>query len=289
MKFEELGWKLHGLHYAGMAWGDPDKPPVLALHGWLDNAASFQRVAETLAETCYVVAPDLSGHGKSDWRSPDATYHIYDDLPQLNALVAAMGWETFSLIGHSRGAAISAMYAATFPEQVGALVLLDGAIPMPLDETEFAAQMRRFIDEKKRLQDRKLRVYPDRAAAVTAREEQGLERAAAELIASRNLYACEGGYRWQTDPRLRGASAIKLTWNHLEAVLGALSMPALLLVAEQGMIGKNQHHLDKVAQIIPDVTLETFPGSHHFHMEAAAPDLSRRINTFISRESSQHV
>ena len=71
-----------GLTYAGVEWGDPDGYPILALHGWLDNALSFSVIAPFLNKY-RLIALDLSGQGLSDHRSLDATYHIWDDVPQL--------------------------------------------------------------------------------------------------------------------------------------------------------------------------------------------------------------
>ena len=65
-----------GLTYAGLEWGDPDGYPILALHGWLDNALSFSVIAPFLSEY-RLIALDVSGQGLSYHRSPDATYHIW--------------------------------------------------------------------------------------------------------------------------------------------------------------------------------------------------------------------
>ena len=46
----ECHWEVHGLRLAGLAWGDPASPPVLCLHGWLDNAASFDALASLLPD-----------------------------------------------------------------------------------------------------------------------------------------------------------------------------------------------------------------------------------------------
>ena len=73
---KELQWQVHGLTIAGLAWGNPDNPPLLALHGWLDNANSFALLAPAL-EDFYVVALDLTGHGQSSRRSEDATYQNF--------------------------------------------------------------------------------------------------------------------------------------------------------------------------------------------------------------------
>lgn len=277
----ELKWEVHGLNLAGLAWGSSEKPPLLALHGWLDNAASFALLAPHLAEQFYVVALDLTGHGRSDCRSEDATYQVYDDLPQILGVVEQLGWQRFELLGHSRGAIISALFAASFPEYINHLVLLDGVAPPPLEEREFPAQMRNYVLEKKRLLRRRSKVYPDLETAVCLREEQGLNRRAAELIVQRNLRSCEGGYSWTTDPRLRGASAMKLTRGQIDAVLTALAMPSLLLVAGQGLAAANPHKFSALAGVIPEVQLETVPGNHHFHMEDGVATLGERIQRFL--------
>ena len=85
----ERSWRVHGLELRGLSWGEAGAHPVLCLHGWLDNAASFSVLAPRL-ENCHVVALDLTGHGRSSWRSDDATYQIWDDLPEIQGVVDAL-------------------------------------------------------------------------------------------------------------------------------------------------------------------------------------------------------
>ena len=108
--------------------GNPAGRKVLALHGWLDNAASFAYLAPLLAGY-HVVALDLTGHGLSARRSADASYHIWDDLPEILGVLEVLGWDRFDLMGHSRGAIISTLLASAFPERVQHLVLLDAVMP----------------------------------------------------------------------------------------------------------------------------------------------------------------
>ena len=58
-----LQWEINGLKLAGLSWGKPGDRPLLALHGWLDNAASFSLLAP-LMTGYHVVALDLTGHGR---------------------------------------------------------------------------------------------------------------------------------------------------------------------------------------------------------------------------------
>ena len=82
----EIALSADGLRYAGLEWGNPGGYPILALHGWLDNALSFASLAPLLTDY-RMIALDLSGQGLSDHRSPDATYHIWDDIPQLLSII----------------------------------------------------------------------------------------------------------------------------------------------------------------------------------------------------------
>ena len=60
----------------GLRWGSTGDAPILALHGWLDNAASFVRLAPLLADAD-VVAIDLPGHGYSDHSPPGCAVSLH--------------------------------------------------------------------------------------------------------------------------------------------------------------------------------------------------------------------
>ncbi len=263
----EYNWLVNGLNYAGLGWGDPEGTPTLCLHGWLDNALSFQALAAYFPER-YFVAPDLSGHGHSDWRSADANYNIYDDLPELLAIADQLGWQQFDLIGHSRGAIIASLLAATCPQRISRLVLIDALAPPPIEPADFVDQLGRFLRQKKQYSERKQRVYATEADAVTVRAERDLAQQSAALLVGRNLRACEGGFTWRTDPRLYSASATKMGREEIRAVMNALTMPALLILAEQGMISKDPR-IDQLVALAQQMQRVDVPGGHHVHMDDA--------------------
>jgi pimeloyl-ACP methyl ester carboxylesterase len=277
---QELFWDVHGLRLAGLSWGDPTNPPLLALHGWLDNAASFSLLAPLL-NSYHVVALDLTGHGRSSHRSGDATYQIWDDLPEIIGVLEQLEWQQFYLLGHSRGAIISEILACAIPERVRRLVLLDGVGTLGVAEDKFATQMRKFLDDKQQLMSRDLRVFDTQELAIQQRLKRGdLTSEAAHLICLRNLQKKGDGYSWTTDPRLKGASAVKLTPGHMEAVWCGLSMPALLLLAESGRDG-HLEYAEMAAQHIPDLLMESCSGRHHFHMEDGVAAVAGRIDKFL--------
>ncbi|MCX2976554.1 alpha/beta fold hydrolase [Candidatus Marimicrobium litorale] len=272
-------FEVNGLAISGLSWGDPAEAPLLALHGWLDNAASFACVAPLL-QGYHVIALDLTGHGQSDWRSADASYQIWDDLPEVLGVADALGWDRFNLIGHSRGAIISTLLASSFPERVEKLIMLDALSPGPVVAEQFPQQLRRALIEKPALLGRDNRVFSSVEAAIDSRCRTGLSRAAAEMLVKRSVRGCQRGLTWTADPRLHGASAVKLTDGQIRAVLSGLEMPTLLMAAQTNA-RRMPDMVQQAKEYIPSVLVEEVEGGHHFHMESATADVAKRILAFL--------
>jgi len=275
-----LQWQVNNLQLAGLSWGEPGEKPLLALHGWLDNAASFACLAPLL--TGYrVVALDLTGHGQSDSRSADASYQIWDDLPEILGVLEALGWDKFDLMGHSRGAIIATLLASAFPERIHHLILLDAVSPEAVAQADFPTQLRKALLEKPSLLSRSNRVFANVEEAVASRSGRGLSAAAARLLVQRNLRVCPQGVTWTTDPRLRGASAVKLTEGQSQAVLHALNMPTLLMMAVASSRRAPQV-LEHAQRYIAGLTVHTIDGEHHFHMESCVNEVAQRLRLFLA-------
>jgi pimeloyl-ACP methyl ester carboxylesterase len=275
-----LQWRVNGLQLAGLCWGDPGEKPLLALHGWLDNAASFACLAPLL-NGYYVVAPDLTGHGQSARRSADASYQIWDDLPEILGVLELLGWGSFHLMGHSRGAIIASLLASAFGERVRSLALLDALSPQPVPQENFPSQLRKALLDKATLLSRADRIFPDIEAAIATRAEFGLPSSAARLLVERNLRDCPEGVVWTTDARLRGASAVKMTEGQIQAVLSALQMPVLLLLARDSAI--QLPGLAEYAQRYMEcLTVQTVAGGHHFHMESSVGEIAQQLHSFMA-------
>merc|ERR1719500_103224 len=89
---------------AAKTWGTkPGVANCLLLHGWLDNAGTWDKVAPLLTPSLHLVALDLPGHGHSAHLPPGLHYHDMEHLAAVRAVVTQMSWTRFSLIGHSMG------------------------------------------------------------------------------------------------------------------------------------------------------------------------------------------
>lgn len=282
---EEMRCTVDGLNLAGLAWGPETGRPVLALHGWLDNALSFE-VLGPLLSGCRVVAVDLPGNGLSDHASADATYNVWDDLPRVHGLIGALGWQRCVLLGHSRGAIQSMLYAAAMPERVSALVTLDGLIPDPVSDANAPAQLGAFLADRDRYANRTERIFASPDDFAQRRAMLGTRADVALRLAPRALRRVEGGYRLRGDPRLNGASAVKFNTAQCAAFLEGVKAPTLCLWAEQGLRRRGARTADALlsaANRIAGVTLRDLPGDHHFHLdEAVAPLIAREIDGFLA-------
>uniref|UniRef100_A0A8D0EYN9 AB hydrolase-1 domain-containing protein n=1 Tax=Strix occidentalis caurina TaxID=311401 RepID=A0A8D0EYN9_STROC len=90
-------------HVAAKAWGPSEGHPVLCMHGWLDNANTFDRLIPLLPRDYYYVAMDFSGHGLSSHRPAGSPYHFLDYVTDVRRVVAGCGMCNFaSLIQYTR-------------------------------------------------------------------------------------------------------------------------------------------------------------------------------------------
>lgn len=116
-------------HVAAKWWGRRDVRPILCMHGWQDNAGSFDTLIPLLPQHVGYLAFDWPGHGRSSRLPPGLLYTAVDDLYILNYIVQQFGWPSVSLLAHSLGAITAYTYAAIYPDLVDVVVALDGLQP----------------------------------------------------------------------------------------------------------------------------------------------------------------
>jgi pimeloyl-ACP methyl ester carboxylesterase len=278
---DERRFSLPGLTLAAQVWGAPGERPVLASHGWLDNAGSFDLLAPKLSG-CNVVALDLAGHGKSDNRSPDSAYNIWQDVGDLLDVADELGWQRFTLLGHSRGGAISMLFAATFSERVDKLILLEGGLPITAEADEAPAGLAQALRETRALRGKSGRVFTERATAIAERASgfSKVTPAAAEILARRSLREVPGGFQWHADQRLKAQSELRLTAEQARAFARAVTAPVLLLFAENSPFADRPLYRE-MPKLFANIEVERVPGGHHLHLEGSEGAIAERIRRFL--------
>lgn len=269
-----------GRRIAARCWHDPALPPLLALHGWQDNAATFERLAPLLPQF-HIVAIDFAGHGFSDWRPDGARYHTVDHVDDVLAVVEELGWSRFSLLGHSMGAGIGVLLAGALPERIERLMLLDGIGPWPAEPQQGPDILREALLEWQAWEPRPERVFTDFEAAVTARRRgfTPLSEDAARLLCARGVKEVPGGFCWTLDRRVRHHSPLRFTEAQAQAFLARIEAPLLLVRAEPAFPGAEQMFAERW-KVIRNGTLRSVAGSHHLHLEAQAPEVASIMAEF---------
>lgn len=295
---------INGLNYAYKEWKSSNTTqtttPMLALHGWLDNASSFDhlipelfkqntaqnRDESALEKNFHIVALDLAGHGLSDHRHVQAHYNIWNDLIDLALIADSFGWKSFSLVGHSRGALIGTIFAATLAERINKLILLDGFVPMPVKIEDTPAQLSRHVRSnlKALTKEKKMPSYKEKKEALKARcRAAAMTPETAIPIVERGLYLNDNHeYQWRSDPKLTLPSAIKFSHEQNNAFVKALKAPTLLLAAEKGLANILEEYIQSL-EFEHTVTFKKIANSsHHFHLEkACVSQITEEINKFI--------
>ncbi|QXB54125.1 alpha/beta fold hydrolase [Aeromonas sp. FDAARGOS 1415] len=244
--------------------GRQGQPLLVALHGWLDNGASFLPLAPHL-EAFHLVCLDLPGHGHSDHKH--TPYVFVDWLDDLHQIVQAAGWTRFTLLGHSLGALIASAYAGVFPEQVERLILMEGLGPLSQPDEEVPGQLRRAILNRSRTRERAASGFASLEEAVAARcKVADISPAAARLICERQLEARAGRWYWRSDPRLRDLSPLRMSEGQAQALIRAIACPVLFIRGQQGFPWLLEQWRQR-AGAFAQIEMVQVAGNHHFHME----------------------
>ncbi|WP_275629668.1 alpha/beta fold hydrolase [Pseudomonas sp. 273] len=263
---EEIRLNLPHIELAAHLFGPEDGKPVLALHGWLDNAMSFARLAPKL-DGLRIVALDFAGHGHSAHRAAGASYLLWDYAYDVLAVAEQLGWERFSLLGHSMGAIVSVLLAGAMPERIERLALIDGLVPYTGEADTAPAKLGEALKAQLALPNKRKPVYEaiDRAVEARMKGVGAVSREAAELLARRGLMPVPGGFTWRSDARLTLPSPLRFTRAHSASFVQAVQCPVSLVLAQGGMLAAEP----SIRQLLDGrpFAVHELPGGHHLHLD----------------------
>jgi pimeloyl-ACP methyl ester carboxylesterase len=264
---EEFSCELNFGALHGLRRNRPGARRVLALHGWLDNAASFIPLAAHLDDLDLALL-DLPGHGHSASMPAGAEYTLIGAIHSVLDAADALGWERFTLLGHSMGAGIASMVAAAAPERVEALVAIEalGGLAEQVENT--ARRLRESVVAARSMRERPLRVFPTMETAIRARMMANqLSEPSARRLVERGVQTVPGGYSWRSDQRLTLPTAVRMTEAQIDALVTAIESPTQVIFATPAQSYFPEPLRSQRAALLPQGRLATLPGIHHLHME----------------------
>ena len=266
-------------------------PPLLLLHGHPQTHAIWHKVAPALAERFTVVARDLRGYGDSGkpQGAPDhANYSKRTMALDALAVMRSLGFETFKVLAHDRGARVAHRLALDHPQAVERMALLDIAPTLAMYEQTSEAFARAywhwfFLIQPAPMPERLIEADP----AAYVRDVMGKRSAGLAPFDPRALreyqrcLALPGAAHGICED-YRAAATIDLEHDRFDRSAGRkLRMPLLALWGEQGVVGRCFDPLAEWKLAADDVQGGALPCGHYI-AEEAPEQLLARVLPFLA-------
>lgn len=261
-------------------------PTLLCIHGITANCHAWDCWAEQLAPAYRVIALDLRGRGASD-KPPVYPVEVHRDpycYPRdLDKVLDVLGLEAVSYIGHSLGAIIGVLFAATYPDRVRKLVLVDGGHDLRPDVSD---AIRPALD-RLGVTFPSLGDYLSRMQALPFLTEQWNHyldryfRYDAEVLP-------DGTARSRVSRPVVEADAETLLQLSLSLYHPKIAAPTLILQAPAGLLTDtdaimSREEGERLANAIPHASLVTVVGTNHYSI-LLVPNLEvlSKVNQFLA-------
>jgi len=258
----------------------------VTLHGWLDNAGSFDTLAPLLLSASpaqSLLCLDYPGHGLSSHLPPGQAYHYLEALRYIKLVVGHLGLNKFGLLGHSMGAGMSSLFAATYPEMVSALVMIDLVKPVGrktesvIDRTRQSVENQLSIEKKLLTSGNRVYKSEDEALAKLLEDatrmqgEGAVTEESARVMLRRGMRWCEEkeGFLFTRDLRHRAMSLYGFPEEYLQIFAKAIKCPHLLIKASGSPHYEDEEEINRFLDIYKKndkFEMVTVDGSHHVHL-----------------------
>ncbi len=277
---------LRGLTFNVRRWGDPEKPPLMMIHGSRDSSQTFQFLVDNLSDRHCFYAPDMRGHGLTD-RVDVLWYH--EMAADLNLIwLELFGDKPMPVIGHSMGASIGAMFASLRPERVTKFVTLDGLGPRPsiVGLNAHEAYLRHFdITEGTNRGPEKFYPSPQKMADRLRQTTPRLTPERALWLAENTaIKVAEGKYDWPFDRYLFGAMSLQRSVEEWGEIWSAVACPTLILAStDPEHLATLGDELKRRAGYFRDAEIHQIPDTHHNLHQEEPEKVAALIDDFLAR------
>jgi len=223
------------LHYVD--WGNEGAPHLLMIHGGRDHCRNWDWTAERLRDRYHVTAPDLRGHGDSEWAT-GASYNEINYIYDVAQLVHQKQMAPVTIIAHSLGGSIALLYAGTFPETVKKVIAIEGLGPSPqmrerMRGNAVEKRVRDWITARREGAGRVPRKYATLEEAVARMKEENKhlnDEQARHLTIHGAVQNEDGTYSWKFDNLVRfGGGPAGLSPEDQHQIWSRITSPVLLV------------------------------------------------------------
>ncbi len=255
------------LHYAD--WGNETAPPLVLVHGGRDHCRNWDWVASRLRHDWHVIAPDLRGHGDSQWADAGG-YGMNGFVYDLAQLIHQQNLAPVSIVAHSLGGSISLRFTGVFPGMVRQIVAVEGLGPSPAMEADMAqksveTRMRDWVGDVRNLAGRLPRRYASLEEAYARMREENT-RLSAEQALHLTRHGVrqneDGTYSWKFDNYIRAFQPFDMTRDEIRHLWGRISCPTLLIYGSESWASNPAE--DGRAQYFRNARVELVQGAGHW-------------------------
>jgi pimeloyl-ACP methyl ester carboxylesterase len=273
------------LHYVD--WGNEHAPAMLLIHGGRDHCRNWDWVAERLRDRYHIIAPDLSGHGDSDWikgSSYTEINYVYD----ITQLVHQKNMAPVTVIGHSLGGSIALLYSGLYPETLKKVVAVEGLGLSPdmvkrMRAKSTAERMRGWIGMRREAAGRQPRRYTTLEDAVTRMKEENkhlTDEQARHLTVHGAIQNEDGTFSWKFDNAVRLGGPGGLSTEDQREIWGRIDVPVLLLRGTESWA--SDPVIDGRIKHFKNARLENIEGAGHWSHHDRFDIFMHKIETFLA-------
>lgn len=274
------------LHYVD--WGNDSAPPLLLIHGGRDHCRNWDWVAERLRDDFHIIAPDLRGHGDSQWMIGGA-YSIIDYVYDIAQLVRQTKIEPVTVMGHSLGGSVSLMYTGLYPDSVTKLISIEGMGSYRFREgqQEVHGKLQHWVDNLRQLSGRIPRRYATLQDAFHRMQTENPHLTADQarhLTIHGSNQNEDGTYSWKFDNYVRIFAPLGLSFNETKNLYERISCPTLLIYGEESW-ARNPLK-DGRANPFNNVRVESIPDAGHWCHHDQLDIFLARVRGFLRSDNA---
>lgn len=275
--FRELQIPVDFGHLAAKEFGSPTGDKLIAIHGWQDNAGSFDTLIPLLSPNLHIIALDRAGHGLSSHKPLGYPYYYWDYTNHIKIVADFFNWKKFSILGHSAGALFAFLYASIYPEMVSKVISIDDPLLHLIYSPEFMTRLlKQNIDKYLKLEE-KLKnnipppVYSEAdALRLMIESRKDITEESAKILMKRGIKHLENGkVIFSRDIRT------KFVWdngllcvNIIEAIISNIKCDLLLIKAKQHVFNNEiSNNIFKLFQTkCKSFKIVQIDGNHFVHL-----------------------
>lgn len=279
---------------AGKWYGSENVRPILLVHGWQDNAGSFDTLIPLLPSNMSYLAIDLPGHGFSSHLPRGCYYHSIDYVPVLEIIRKHFKWEQLSLIAHSMGSIVSFIYASVFPKNVNLLCALDTLkiqnLEPQLTEQIHTYQTKKLITLNEDLMKNPPEyAYDDLPQRVYVGSKKSIPVDKAKYLIERGTRPSQNDptkFCFTRDIRTKFMQKLFMEQSTSLAFIKRISAPYLFIRGDDRDFSESENNInegvDEFRKWNTNFEMMRVNGTHHFHLNQ--PDMiSGRISEFLTK------